>query len=204
MLRRHVAADGGTDAGRACLSRRTPARFRSGGKVPTKEHFGYTAVCGNPDLSGAERDCVPGQAVNWTSSETGNALATGEFLLGYADEAGELPVAPVPHLLGRNGTFLVYRKLHQNVATFRAYLEEKGKQYAGGKENRAAKFVGRWRDGTPPSVLPKSRIPPLSAEIDQNTNFTWRRYAPYTRATRSERTFAARIRATPSDSMAAW
>ena len=28
-------------------------------------------------------------------------LATGELLLGYADEAGELPVAPVPHLLAQ-------------------------------------------------------------------------------------------------------
>ena len=44
-------------------------------------------------------------------------LATGELLLGYADEAGELPVAPVPHLLASNGTFMVYRKLHQNVGT---------------------------------------------------------------------------------------
>ena len=44
---------------------------------------------------------------------------------------------------------MVYRKLHQNVATFRAYLDEKGRHYAGGKEKLAAKFVGRWRDGTP-------------------------------------------------------
>ena len=40
-------------------------------------------------------------------------LATGEFVLGYPDEAGELPVAPVPHLLAHNGTFMVYRKLHR-------------------------------------------------------------------------------------------
>ena len=45
-------------------------------------------------------------------------LATGELLLGYADEAGELPVAPVPHLLASNGTFMVYRKLHQNAGDF--------------------------------------------------------------------------------------
>jgi deferrochelatase/peroxidase EfeB len=56
----------------------------------TQEHFGYTDGFGNPDFKGAERECVPGQGKldaqgGWV------ALATGEFLLGYADEAGELP-----------------------------------------------------------------------------------------------------------------
>ncbi len=118
------------------------------GKVTTKEHFGYTDGFGNPDFEGASRSSQPGQG-KLTKDGRWVPLATGEFLLGYADEAGELPVAPVPHLLARNGAFMVYRKLHENVATFRAYLEEMGRQYAGGKEKLAAKIVGRWRDGTP-------------------------------------------------------
>jgi Dyp-type peroxidase family len=101
------------------------------------------------------------------------ALATGEFLLGYADEAGELPVAPIPHLLGRNGTFMVYRKLHQNVATFRKYLDEKGKLYGGGKEKLAAKFVGRWRDGTPIELSPDEPNSGIVADRNRNTNFTY-------------------------------
>lgn len=142
------------------------------GKFSNKEHFGYTDGFGNPDFKGAERVCVPGQG---KLDEHGNweALATGEFLLGYADEAGELPVAPIPHLLGRNGTFMVYRKLHQNVATFRAYLEEKGKLYPGGKEKLAAKFVGRWRDGTPLERSPDQPDPAMVADPNQNTNFTY-------------------------------
>jgi Dyp-type peroxidase family len=142
------------------------------GEFSNKEHFGYTDGFGNPDFKGAERVCVPGQG---KLDEHGNweALATGEFLLGYADEAGELPVAPIPHLLGRNGTFMVYRKLHQNVATFRAYLEEKGKLYPGGKEKLAAKFVGRWRDGTPLERSPDRPDPALVADQNQNTNFTY-------------------------------
>ena len=138
----------------------------------TQEHFGYTDGFGNPDFKGAERECVPGQGKldaqgGWVS------LATGEFLLGYADEAGELPVAPIPHLLGRNGTFMVYRKLHQNVATFRRYLDEKGKLYAGGKEKLAAKFVGRWRDGTPIELSPDEPDPSIVADKNRNTNFTY-------------------------------
>jgi len=142
------------------------------GKASAKEHFGYTDGFGNPDFKGAERECVPGQGKldthgNW------QPLATGEFLLGYADEAGELPVAPIPHLLGRNGSFLVYRKLHQNVATFRDYLNAKAELYAGGKEKLAAKFVGRWRDGTPLELSPDRTDAALVADDSRNTDFTY-------------------------------
>lgn len=100
-------------------------------------------------------------------------LATGELLLGYADEAGELPVAPIPHLLANNGTFMVYRKLHQNVATFRRYLEEKGALYAGGREKLASKFIGRWRDGTPVELSPDVPNQGIVKDKQRNVNFTF-------------------------------
>jgi Dyp-type peroxidase family len=142
------------------------------GKASPKEHFGYTDGFGNPDFKGAERECVPGQG-KLTDKGVWEALATGEFLLGYADEAGELPVAPIPHLLARNGTFMVYRKLHQNVKTFRDYLDQKGQQYPGGKERLASKFVGRWRDGTPVEISPDKMDPALVANRDRNNDFTY-------------------------------
>jgi Dyp-type peroxidase family len=142
------------------------------GRFSTSEHFGYTDGFGNPDFKGAERDCVPGQG-KLTSSGEWEALATGEFLLGYADEAGELPVGPIPHLLGRNGTFMVYRKLHQNVDAFRRYLETKGSEYPGGKEKLAAKFVGRWRDGTPLELSANVQDPSIVQDHNRNTNFTY-------------------------------
>ncbi len=76
-------------------------------------------------------------------------LETGEFLLGYPDEACEYPVAPVPNLLGDNGTYLVYRKLHENVGTFESYLNEASAAFPGGRELLAAKLAGRWRNGAP-------------------------------------------------------
>jgi deferrochelatase/peroxidase EfeB len=49
-------------------------------------------------------------------------VKAGEFILGYADETGSLPPMPVPDVLGRNGTYVVFRKLHTRVAAYRRYL----------------------------------------------------------------------------------
>jgi Dyp-type peroxidase family len=77
-------------------------------------------------------------------------LATGEFILGHLDEAREYPAAPDPFLLSHNGSFMVYRKLHQNIGSFNAYLDKEGAAYPGDRELLAAKFVGRWRDNGAP------------------------------------------------------
>jgi Dyp-type peroxidase family len=142
------------------------------GAWSSKEHFGYTDGFGNPDYLGVERDTQPGQG-KLLSDGSWAPLATGELLLGYADEAGELPVAPVPHLLASNGSFMVYRKLHQNVATFRRYLDDKGTRYAGGKDKFAAKLIGRWPDGTPIELSPDAPDPKIVADKTRNVNFTF-------------------------------
>ncbi len=148
------------------------AALKVDGQLTTKEHFGFTDGFGNPDYLGFERSTQPGQGKLMPDGSWA-PLATGELLLGYADEGGELPVAPIPHLLANNGTFMVYRKLHQNVAAFRRYLEEKGRQYVGGKEKLAAKLVGRWRDGTPVELSPDSPDPAIVMDKKRNVNFTF-------------------------------
>jgi Dyp-type peroxidase family len=83
------------------------------------------------------------------------ALAPGEFVLGYEDEdtredpQRRLPNAPrEPY--GRSGTYMVWRKLYQDVALFRRTLREAAELYEGGDhEKLAAKIVGRWRTGAP-------------------------------------------------------
>ena len=142
------------------------------GKPTTREHFGFIDGFGNPDYLGVERSSQPGQGKLMPDGSWA-PLATGELLLGYADEAGELPVAPVPHLLASNGTFMVYRKLHQNLATFRAYLEEHAANYGGGKEKLAAKFIGRWQDGTPIELSPDRSDPSIAQDPTRSTNFTF-------------------------------
>jgi deferrochelatase/peroxidase EfeB len=68
---------------------------------------------------------------------------------------------------------MVYRKLHQNVATFRAYLEKQAALYSGGKEKLAAKFIGRWRDGTPLELSPSNPDPAIVKDPNRNTDFTY-------------------------------
>ena len=123
------------------------------GQITSKEHFGYTDGIGDPYFEGLadapERVLGRGKQM---ADGTWAPLATGEFILGHIDEAREYPPAPKPNLLSRNGTYMVYRKLHENVASFDQLLERESKNYPGGKELLAAKFVGRWRDNGAPLV----------------------------------------------------
>ncbi len=158
--------------GATLLASQDAAAAVVGGKPNTREHFGFTDGFGNPDYLGVERSSQPGQGKLMPNGSWA-PLATGELLLGYADEAGELPVAPVPHLLASNGTFMVYRKLHQNLATFRVYLDGHSALYGGGKEKLAAKFIGRWRDGTPIELSPDRPDASIAQDPNRNTNFTF-------------------------------
>jgi Dyp-type peroxidase family len=158
--------------GAILLGSQDAAQLVIDGEPCNKEHFGFTDGFGNPDYLGVERDSQPGQG-KLMPNGTWERLATGELLLGYADEAGELPPAPVPHLLASNGTFMVYRKLHQNVATFRTYLDQHAALYAGGKEKLASKFIGRWRDGTPIELSPDQPDQSIVKDSNRSTNFTF-------------------------------
>src|ERR1041385_1914650 len=53
---------------------------------------------------------------------SGGAPPAGARLRGYPDEAQEIPGPPMPLSFSRNGTFMAYRKLHQNVDAFRKFI----------------------------------------------------------------------------------
>lgn len=123
------------------------------GRPTSKEHFGYTDGIGDPVFEGlpGKPERVVGRGKQMRDGKW-SPLATGEFILGHRDEADEYPIAPSPQLLSRNGTFMVYRKLHENVGSFNALLDRAGASFPGGRELLAAKFVGRWRDNGAPLV----------------------------------------------------
>ena len=73
---------------------------------------------------------------------------------------------------------MVYRKIYQNVGTFRQFLNKWAKHYGEGdeqaKEKLAAKFVGRWRDGTPIELSPDHQDPEIVSDADRNVNFMFK------------------------------
>jgi Dyp-type peroxidase family len=109
-----------------------------------KEPFGFKDGISHPAIEGSG---IPG------SNPQEKPLKPGEFVLGYPDEFGGTQTPPQPDVLGRNGSFIVFRKLHQRVAEFRKYL----KANATGShpdELIAAKMMGRWRSGAPLAKCP--------------------------------------------------
>jgi Dyp-type peroxidase family len=136
-----------------------------------RDHFGFFDGIAQPAVFGSGVEGRPGDgqpdgAGGWRD------VATGEFLLGYADEDGGLPDAPDPPF-DRNSTFVVYRKLHTDVAAFRRFLADQGARYPGGPEMLAAKIVGRWPDGTPLAVSPEAPDSSLPADPARINAFTY-------------------------------
>jgi Predicted iron-dependent peroxidase len=89
--------------------------------------------------------------------------------LGYPDELGGIQKTE-PELLGRNGTYVVFRKLHQRVADFRRYLNANSKDPQE-EELLAAKMMGRWRSGAPLALCPFHDDPNLAQILDAITTF---------------------------------
>src|SRR4051794_17407410 len=122
------------------------------------EHFGFADGFGQPAIEGSGVAATPGQGA--PDGDGWRPIRAGEFILGYPDEQGAMPAAPVPDQFAVNGSYLVYRKLRQDVAAFRTQLAEAA-GYPGGEEQLAAKIVGRWRDRTPLALSPEQPDPAL-------------------------------------------
>jgi Dyp-type peroxidase family len=119
-----------------------------------REHFGYGDGFAQPAIEGVNEERAAGGGVPLANGQW-RSLALGEFILGYEDEESRvdrrrrLPSAP-DGPLGRSSTYMVWRKLHQDVALFRRTLRDSARLYEAGDEAMlAAKIVGRWRNGTP-------------------------------------------------------
>ena len=133
-------------------------------QLPTgRTSFGFKDGIGQPTVEGSG---IEG------SEPEGPPIKAGEFILGYPDETGSLPPMPTPEVLGRNGTYLVFRKLHTRVAAYRQYLRAK----AANREEAAllaAKMVGRWPSGAPLELAPERDNPALGADPDRNNDFSY-------------------------------
>jgi Dyp-type peroxidase family len=142
------------------------------------EHFGFADPISQPPIEGADAPAYPGDGVPEPNGKW-RPLKPGEFLLGYEDEAGsEGTPTPEPLELRRNGTYVVFRKLYQDVAAFRRYLATAAKSLYGSDDQYhqdlvAAKMMGRWRSGCPLDLSPEKDDPAIAADPLRRNNFTY-------------------------------
>jgi Dyp-type peroxidase family len=133
-----------------------------------REAFGFRDGISHPAIEGSG---IPG------TNPDELPLKAGEFVLGYPDEIGESPSLPQPDVLGRNGSYVAFRKLHQRVSAFRLYLKANSAN-AEQEEWTAAKMMGRWRSGAPLSLCPLHDNAELGADPRRNNGFLFKQDDP--------------------------
>jgi Dyp-type peroxidase family len=156
-----------------------------------REHFGFTDGFAQPGIEGDGRGVVPGRGLpeRWWPWQRWNdpdrprsrnerwlawrSLKAGEFVLGYEDEDGGLPAAPAAPY-GRNGTFMVWRKLEQDVPAFRAFTTREEERLGSRPGFVAAKMVGRWPDGSPLALRPRGPDVALGDDKERVNDYRYR------------------------------
>ena len=167
--------------------------------MPGYEHFGFKDGLSQPGIRGrlsdarqdfltprlieardrknrelAKRFAKPGQPLVWP----------GQFVFGYPEQADDdmlqarEPAAPVTPAWARNGAFLVFRRLRQDVAAFRAFVTAGAAQLAMNSdsskitaESFAAKLMGRWPSGAPLMRSPDADLDQLGQDNLANNSF---------------------------------
>jgi len=131
-----------------------------------REHFGFRDGIAQPLVDGLRE------------GPADDTISAGEFVLGYdnehgqvtrrplidraADPGGILPTDPVSGNadLGRNGSYLVFRQLSQDVRGFWSFVDRATSHAGGGADpparlRLASQIVGRWPDGEPLVLAPE-------------------------------------------------
>lgn len=183
------------------------AHFKAGGKpFPRgREHFGFKDGVSQPGVRGrvaADRFLTQPRMPDAGGSEfepefgaPGQPLVcAGEFVLGYGRQNESSPRAAIePVRLGprgskdpdavapwwaRNGSFVVYRRLAQDVPAFNRFLQREATRLAAlpafkelSEHRLGAMLVGRWRSGAPIIRTPLKDDPDLGAKSPANNAF---------------------------------
>ncbi len=159
------------------------------GYIPadSKEHFGFHDSISQPIIEGSPQETK--------ICGIQDLIKAGEFILGYLNEDGNYPATPTvaasqdqAHCLsllpetalkdfGRNGSYVVFRKMAQDVAGFRRYFQD---TFSTPEERllMMSKVVGRWPSGAPlvqaPKADPLGDRSPANDFLADSNNFTYR------------------------------
>ena len=145
-----------------------------------KEQFGFADGISQPTIDGLSKrvDIPP------------NTIQPGEFILGYVNEYGRYTDRPLldtsadpGHILpldaqssgkadlARNGSYVVFRQLAQDVHGLWHYVDQATQKADGSSDPHrrtwlAAKMVGRWPSGAPLTLTPDADDPTLGQAND--------------------------------------
>jgi Dyp-type peroxidase family len=161
------------------------------GALAGHEHFGFLDGVSQPGLRGrlseAHHDVLtprqnpdepddqgkPGQDLLWP----------GEFVFGYEgqdakavtekgrDSLTDVHGKPVAPEWAKDGAYLVFRRLRQDVFKFHSFLQDQAKPLGLTPAALGAKLVGRWASGAPIMREPKYDNPRLADDECANNHF---------------------------------
>jgi Dyp-type peroxidase family len=129
-----------------------------GARLPGhREPFGFRDGISDPVIEGSGRKVHPGNGVWDAGRGRWRAVRTGEAVLGYTDESGEVAGHRDAAQLEVNGSYLVIRKLEQDVSGFHEECARWAEELGVTADDVAAQMVGRHRDGTVLGRRPPAR-----------------------------------------------
>jgi len=120
------------------------------------EHFGFKDGASQPAIQGYGPQTIGGEPP---------PVKAGEFVLGFADQTGPPPaLSPV----WQGGSFLIFRRLRQDVVAFRALAKAPvpAADPPVTSDSLAAKMIGRWPSGAPLAKYPNADPGPNHEDND--------------------------------------
>jgi Dyp-type peroxidase family len=171
------------------------------GTLAGHEHFGFLDGISQPGLRGRisswSHDVLtprqnpddpdqgkPGQDLLWP----------GEFVFGYPGQSADRDVAdagldslmdraghPVVPRWAADGSYLVFRRLRQDVHAFHAFLHDHAAPLGLTPAGLGARLVGRWASGAPTMRAPDADDPKLGDDDCANNHFEFMEATPPTR-----------------------
>ncbi len=156
-----LACGGGDPSATPCaimtrLERKQADRGKRERESHPIEHFGYLDGVSQPMVKGLSR----ADEAKRKRPETYrlHAVEAGEFVLGQPNERTICTPYPEHEDFGKNGSYLVVRQMEQHVGAFNEMVKDLARHYEGDEqpnELAAAKIMGRYRDGSPLTDMPR-------------------------------------------------